>query len=198
MIFARTRPRTIRSDIGRPSPCGPKRSNPTQATVAVLCILIPALALTGCQAPPQPTGSTAMVLDLADYDGFVDSAMTILRERHFGIERGDRRAGVIVSHPATGAQWYEFWRGDSLGPYQLLESSLHTLRRIVTVTIEPADADADADVREASSKPTREEDALTPGKGPGRYRVTVRVDKERYNSPQRQHRHRGSGALRPR
>lgn len=195
MIFVRTRLRTLRSDIGRPSFHGQERSSPARAGAAVLCVLIPALAATGCQAPPQPTGPTAMVLDLADYDGFVDSAMTILRERHFGIDRGDRRAGVIVSHPATGAQWYEFWREDSLGPYQLLESSLHTLRRIVTVTIEPGDADA----REASSKPAtartrtekddesrHEQDALTPDKGPGRYRITVRVDKERYSSPQRQ------------
>lgn len=123
-----------------------------------------ALFLMGCQAPPPPNGPTDMVLQIPDREGFIDATLTLLRERDFPLERVDREEGIAVTRPSTGKQWFEFWRPDSIGGYQLCESSIHTIRRIVTVRMVP-------------------EDPESPGEN---YRVSVQVDKERYSAPERQ------------
>lgn len=136
------------------------------------------LMLAGCRAPAASTGPTELVLDIPDYDRFVDASLSVLRRHDFPPEQVDRRRGLIVSRPTTSGQWFEWWRSDSQGGYQLLESSLHTIRRIVTVAMEPLVAG------DAAGTPAGP-DAAEPGGG-GRYRLVVRVDKERYCAPQRQ------------
>lgn len=118
----------------------------------------------GCHAPPTPTGPTVMVLRIPDRDVLINETLTLLREQDFAPQWVDRQAGRVVTRPSTGQQWFEFWRGDSIGPYQLFESSIHTVRRIVNVEIDPADVG-------------------TPGED---FRVSVRVEKERYSAPERQ------------
>ena len=109
--------------------------------------------------------TAATPLRIVDRDGFLDATLTLLRERDFTPERVDRRAGLVVTRPATGQQWFEFWRQDSQGLYQLVESSIHTVRRTVTVRVQPYDSgDAPSDT----------------------YRLSVQVDKERYSAPERQ------------
>lgn len=130
----------------------------------------------GCQAPPAPDGPTEMVLHVADYEAFVDSTLTLLREFDFMPERVDRHSGQIVTAPTTGAQWFEFWRGDVRGPYQSLESSLHTFRRRVSVGIASEGG---------AESPNAEQNEGEPS-GAGEYRVTVQVDKSRYSAPERQ------------
>lgn len=127
-------------------------------------MLTASLFVAGCQAPPAPDGPTQMALRIPDRDAFLETAMTLLRERDFPPQRVDRDQGVVVTRPATGQQWFEFWRQDSRGAHQLFESSLHTIRRIVTVRLHPVDAESPPDT----------------------YRVSVRVDKERYSAPERQ------------
>ncbi|MFQ5806236.1 MAG: hypothetical protein ACE5I3_07295 [Phycisphaerae bacterium] len=105
-----------------------------------------------------------MLLRIPDRDAFLAATLTLLRERDFPPEQVDRTEGLVVTRPSTGQQWFEFWRRDSLGGYQLFESSIHTVRRIVTVRLAPADA------------PSPD----------GNFRVSVRVDKERYSAPERQ------------
>lgn len=146
----------------------------TFAPLVVAC----ALPLWGCRAPAPPTGPTTAVVHVADYDAFVDSTLSVLRRYDFPPERVDRLHGQIVSTPTTGGQWFEWWREDSRGGYQLLESSLHTIRRVVTVDIEPLDTPADA----APTTSAPETDVATPGA----YRVRVQVDKSRYSAPERQ------------
>ena len=123
------------------------------------------VAAWGCQVSPQPTGSTAMQLRISDPDAFLDSAMTVLRERDFQPKRLDREAGTLVTYPTTGQQWFEFWRTDSQGGYQLLESSLHSIRRYVVVSLRPTEVSD-----EASDS----------------YELTVEVQKQRYSAPDRQ------------
>jgi hypothetical protein len=91
----------------------------------------------------------------------------------------DRARGLIVSDPTTSAQWFEWWRADAPGGYQLLESSLHTIRRVVTVHVEPVDAAGTAAA--ASGEPLPPEE-----RGAGRYRLAVQVEKSRYSAPERQ------------
>lgn len=107
-----------------------------------LVLLALALAALGCQAPPAPTGPTFQVVRSADYETLFDATLSVLRVNDFTPLRADRQRGEVLTHPATSAQWFEFWRGDSPGGFAKLESSLHTTRRYVRVKIEPAVPDA--------------------------------------------------------
>lgn len=139
-------------------------------TGALVAFLV---ALGGCHAPPQSTGPTEMVLRIPDHEAFLDATLTVLREHDLPPERVDWERGLAVSHPTTSGQWFEFWRGDSRGGYQLFESSIHTVRRIVTVQVEPTAVEGSAGVPPA--KRARDE-----------YRLSVQVDKQRYSAPERQ------------
>lgn len=121
-------------------------------------------SLTGCQVTPPPNGPTEILLRIPDREAFLDETLTLLRQRDFTPEQVDWDDGVVVTRPATGRQWFEFWRHDSIGGYQLLESSIHTIARIVTVRVAPADPDNPSD----------------------EFRVSVQVDKQRYSAPERQ------------
>lgn len=112
-----------------------------------------------------------MVLHVTDREAFIDDALSLLRLVDVPPRYVERATGLIVSEPTTSAQWFEPWRVDAPGGYQLLESSLHTVRRTVTIRIEPSD--------EAATQPVS-------AAGGAAQRVSVRVDKERLNVPPRQ------------
>ena len=137
------------------------------------------MLLCGCEAPPQPTGPTEIVARIPDYERFMDESVSFLRRYDFAPTFVDREQGVIVTQPATSAQWFEPWRIDARGGYNLLESSLHTTRRQVTVTVDPIDARPAAPAAGAPPAPASAGDAP-------RYRVGVKVDKSRYSAPERQ------------
>ncbi|MBU0618191.1 MAG: hypothetical protein KKI02_10775 [Planctomycetes bacterium] len=113
---------------------------------------------------PPPDGATQILLKIPDREAFIDDTLSLLRRRDFTPERVDRDAGLVVTQPSTGQQWFEFWRHDSIGGYQLLESSIHTVRRIVTVHVDPVEADSPGD----------------------EFRVSVQVGKQRHSAPERQ------------
>ncbi len=142
--------------------------------------MLAAVLAGGCQAPQPPTGPTAAVLEISDYERFFDATLTTLRRYDLPPDRVDRIAGLIVSEPTTSAQWFELWRVDAPGGYQLLESSLHTVQRTVTVTLERDDG------RSAGAPEPTAAEAEEPPIISGRYRVTVKVDKARRVSPERQ------------
>lgn len=129
--------------------------------------------IVGCAAPEKPNQISQLTLHLADRDAFITHAASLLRRHDLPPKRLERANGLIVSQPTTSGQWFEFWRIDSRGPYQSLESSLHTIRRTVTVRVTPIDDDTPA----PDTQPVADDDA---------YRVTVRVDKERFSAPHRQ------------
>ena len=99
---------------------------------------------------------------IEDYDAYLDQAATLLRELDLPPTRIDRVSGEMVLRPTTRGQWFEWWRADSRGGSQVLESSLHPLRSRGHVSIRPGDP------------------AL------GEYVVRVEVEKERFSSPERQ------------
>ncbi len=158
----------------------------------------------GCRAPAVG-GPTTATLYVSDYDRFFDDTMSVLRRYDFPPDRADRPHGVIVTQPATSAQWFEFWRSDARGGFQALESNLQTIHRTVTVTLEPLDTPARAAMQPPSPEtepaipsgaalepPTAPADRATlipaevTGPGGGTYRVEVRVEKARHSSPPRQ------------
>ena len=160
------------------------------STMAGMLALVAAvMVLTGCQAPAQPAGPTEMVLRIPDYEAFLDESASILRRYDFPPEYIDRTRGLVITHPATSGQWFEPWRVDSRGGYQLLESSLHTMRRIVTLNVEPLNATGAPIAGEMvppGSAATTQPAPSESDDQPSRYRVTVRVDKSRSSAPERQ------------
>jgi hypothetical protein len=65
----------------------------------------------------------------ADRAEVMAAARGVLREMHFAIEKYDVDAGYVRTTPLSGAQWFEFWRGDNVGEFNSAESNLQTLRR---------------------------------------------------------------------
>jgi len=144
------------------------------------------VALAGCRAPLPPEGPTELRVYVPDYEAFFDAALSVLRRYDFSPDYADRTRGVIVSEPVTSGQWFEPWRVDSPGGYQLLESSLHTIRRTVTVRLQPLE-DSPAETQPTVADVLSEDwDREPPVWGVKRYRVSVQVDKSRYSAPERQ------------
>ncbi|NQV35939.1 MAG: hypothetical protein HQ515_24825, partial [Phycisphaeraceae bacterium] len=57
----------------------------------------------------------------------------ILEQMHFSIKQMDTSKGNLATNPLPGAQFFEFWRKDAVNSESLAESSLHSLRRSVTL-----------------------------------------------------------------
>lgn len=157
----------------------PVRVNPqlSRLTGVIGIALLGLASLAGCAAPPAPKGPTSVILHIPDRDAFLDETLSMLRLYDFPPDTFDRERGLIVTRPATSAQWFEFWRADARGGYNFLESSLHTMRRIVTVEFDALPPDEVATSLPSDSQPATPSDA---------YRVTVTVMKERLSQPERQ------------
>ncbi|UCG34326.1 MAG: hypothetical protein JSU68_06745 [Phycisphaerales bacterium] len=133
----------------------------TGATLPVAVLLLP---IWGCASPAQPTARTAALLSVSDDDAFErlwDASTRVLRRNHLRPTREDRGAGVIQSQPAVTQSWFEFWRRDVVDGYSFAEAQLHSIRRAACIKMD------------------RSED-------PDQYIVSVRVDKERLSTPERQ------------
>lgn len=134
-------------------------------TTSALLLAVLAASVCGCEAPAPATTPTLAGLRISDRDAFFDSTQTLLRELDLPPARVDRETGVLATTPTTSGQWFEFWRADSRGGYQVLENSLHTIRRTVTVAL----------ARPEGGKAGGDE-----------YQLSVEVQKERYSAPERQ------------
>jgi hypothetical protein len=175
------------------------------AAARLLAGLVTATVLlsAGCHAPAAPTAPTETVLRIPDRDAFIDASLSMLRRYDLSPERIDRQRGLIVTQRTTSGQWFEPWRVDSQGPYQILESSLHTIGRTVTISVEPTEvaesqpAEADAPGAQAAqlgasgTHPTGAIGTDQAGESSAmardqRYRVSVQVDKARFTTPERQ------------
>jgi hypothetical protein len=94
--------------------------------------------LVGCAAPSRHTGTTRdpVAVVAPGFDASFDACLDVARSLHFVVERQDRRGGVITTEPMTGAQWFEPWRRELRTNFDVAESSLSTVRRILRFEIE--------------------------------------------------------------
>ena len=65
----------------------------------------------------------------------MELAEDVLAKLHFTIDKADIRSGLIKTRPLSGAQFFEFWRGDNVGEANNLLANLHTTRRTVELDI---------------------------------------------------------------
>ncbi len=97
------------------------------------CVVVGILG--GCAKQQQfKTVEQICVSDL-DKAKAMRMAEDVLGEMHFDIEKSDIEQGLIRSKPLAGAQFFEFWRKDSIGAFNWAESNLHSIRRIVEIDV---------------------------------------------------------------
>lgn len=112
-----------------------------------LCGLLAMLSCwlaSGC-ASPLPIGPNPVLVPGADRDYVWDQVVAVVDD-YFQIEREDRvrlvgdvlTVGRIDTFPEVGSTLLEPWRGDSVGPYERLESTLQSIRRRAVVQVIPS------------------------------------------------------------
>ena len=119
-------------------------------------LLVMAAMLAGCVRAPEARFPNPMPLPSSDAATVEKVAERVLLEMHFEIVYPASKPGRVDTENLTGDSWFEFWRDDTVGNFQRLESSLHTIRRSVHVQVTPA---------------------------PSGSQVAVKVDKERLSAP---------------
>jgi len=101
-------------------------------------ILVGLMLLAGCAAPQggalREESVNITAVSMADA---MNVAEATLSRMQFVIEKADLNQGIIRTRPLTGAQFFEFWRSDNVGPTQALEANLQTLRRSVELHLTP-------------------------------------------------------------
>ena len=90
---------------------------------------------TAAVATEGPGNTYGPITNNASFEQVWDACLTSLEDRGLQVDRRDRRFGLIVSEPVVGKQFFEFWRNDTADSDELLNSSLHTIRRVVTIRI---------------------------------------------------------------
>ncbi len=113
----------------------------------VFGVLLVMAAATGCVRAPEVRYPNPMVLASADAATTEKVARRLLVNMRFEIIQPSSQPGVVVTRPLTGDSWFEFWRDDTVGTTQRVESSLYTVRRVVTVTIAPRDHGSEVAVK---------------------------------------------------
>jgi len=105
---------------------------------AVITPCLLCLAAAGCvkytQPPPQ---AVALTEPRRNFEAVWRASETVLRRHNFQLDRQDRRAGVITTFPLVGRYFLEFWRSDAVAPRDVLEGTVQSVFRTVTVTIRP-------------------------------------------------------------
>jgi len=106
----------------------------TKKYLSLISIALSALVLIGCADKRQPQWDSVAAANVS-FDDVWEACLASLKDRGLGIDRGDRRFGLIVTKPVIGKQFFEFWRKDTADFDDLVNSSFHTIRRTVTITI---------------------------------------------------------------
>ena len=101
--------------------------------VITITMLLTAM-LVGCAEQRKPRWQ-AIAVEQASFDHVWTVCLASLQDRGLSVDRQDRRFGLIVSEPVVGKQFFEFWRNDAVSSDDTLTSSLHTVRRIVSIHV---------------------------------------------------------------
>ena len=119
-------------------------------------LLVISLALAGCasQQSTQPIDVPAKQVCLGDIDKThaMQAAQDVLLGMHFHIDKADPKTGLIRTKPLTGAQFFEFWRKDSVGSFNKTEANLHSIRRTVTLQVSKKNEDICIDCEVATQR----------------------------------------------
>src|SRR5262245_36423646 len=96
------------------------------------------LLLPACQAPPvspAPERQTVPLNSESQRAALWNACLDVLWRHQFEIDLRDVRTGTITTLPETTQNIVEFWRHDVATPYDLMEASMHTVRRWVQIRL---------------------------------------------------------------
>jgi len=103
--------------------------------IIVICINI--LLSAGCGSKQHCETVKKLCFSKADKEQIMKTTEDVLSRMSFSIAKSDVESGYIKTRPLRGAQWFEFWRKDNVGAENSTEANLHTIRRIVELSINP-------------------------------------------------------------
>lgn len=95
----------------------------------------------GCAEQQQYASAKPIRVENIDKLKVMEAAEDVLVKMHFTIEKANAENGSIRTKPLLGAQFFEFWRSDSVGADNWLSNNLHSIRRIVELSINEQDMD---------------------------------------------------------
>jgi len=125
-----------------------------------LWLLFLAAMAAGCARAPGARYDNPMAVAGADKEAVEQVTRRVLLELGFEVVFPQAQPGHLETEPVTGASWFEFWRQDTLGCRQRLESSLHTVRRRAAIVVKEAGAGSEVSVK------VFKERLSAPGSGP--------------------------------
>jgi hypothetical protein len=106
-------------------------------TTFVFCLwsVVCGLFLAGCAEQQQYPATKPIRVENIDKLQVMKIAEEVLAKMHFTIEKANVENGYIKTKPLQGAQFFEFWRSDNVGPDNWLINNLHSVRRIVELNM---------------------------------------------------------------
>jgi len=106
--------------------------------ICLLCAIFLSFALVfgGCAARQQEAATEPVCVPAGSVEKIMAGAERVLTEMYFTIDKADAEAGIIRTRPLPAAQFFEFWRSDSVGEFNESEANLHTIRRSIEMQIE--------------------------------------------------------------
>ncbi len=99
----------------------------------VLCICT--FVAAGCTQPQRQTAAGEVLVPDIGRAETMALVEDVLAEMRFTIEKADIQSGVMRTRPLSGAQFFELWRSDNVGPDNSLQANLHTIRRTAELNI---------------------------------------------------------------
>ncbi len=113
-----------------------------------LCYFVPLclICLSGC-GRQQTTTNAIAATETNEVSRKMQAAEDILIKMHFDIAKADYEKGYIRTRPLAGAQFFEFWRSDNVGMENQLLSNMHSIRRIVELTISDSNGNLNIDCK---------------------------------------------------
>ena len=97
------------------------------------CLLTAVLA--GCAPKERKIPISQICSGNVDVDSAMLAAEDVLLKMQFKISKADSQSGYILTRPLRGGQFFEIWRKDNVGPANMLQSNLHTIRRTAEIRI---------------------------------------------------------------
>lgn len=77
------------------------------------------LLITGCAQTRQFKAVEQICVPNLEKQQAMKAAEEVLDQMHFSIEKADAEQGLIRTRPLAGAQFFQFWRSDNVGGFNM-------------------------------------------------------------------------------
>ena len=114
--------------------------NAQKTRIVPALMLAAALHLAGCAQQPGQTQVSPLCAPPSHKLQLMQTAELVLADMYFSIDKADPNIGLIQTRALTGAQFFEFWRSDNIGPANALEANIQTITRIARLNLNEQDS----------------------------------------------------------